>query len=93
MRLFHYVYVLRSLRDGRFCVGATKDLKKRIELHNAGAITSNRPRRPFESIFYEAYRNEYDAKRRETYLKTTKGKTALRTMLQQFLNDSGRSTR
>ncbi len=82
---FHYVYVLRSLLDGRFYMGSTKDLKKRLELHNSGAIRSTNPRRPFELVFYEAYRNEHDAKRRESYLKTAKGKTTLRTMLREFL--------
>ena len=90
MPLFYYVYVLRSLHDGRFYVGSTRDLKKRIQLHNAGAIASTRPRRPFELVFYEAYRNEYDARRRESYFKTAKGRTALRTMLREFLNNSGR---
>ncbi len=41
--------------------------------------------RPFDVIFYEPYRSEYDAKRREIYLKSTKGRTTLKTMLQTFL--------
>jgi len=49
---------------------------------------STNPRRPFELIFYEAYRSEYDAKRREVYLKSTRGRTTLKTMLRNFLETS-----
>jgi len=40
---------------------------------------------PFDLLFYEAYQNIKDAKRREKYLKTTKGKTTLRSMLKEAL--------
>jgi putative endonuclease len=83
---FFYVYVLRSLRDQGFYIGSTHDLKARFHLHNGGAVRSTKPRRPFDLIFYEAYRSEYDAKRREVYLKSTKGRTTLKTMLQKFLH-------
>lgn len=83
---FFYVYVLQSLSDQGFYVGSTRDLKARLDLHNGGAVRSTKPRRPFDLIFYEAYRNEYDAKRREIYLKSTKGHTTLRTMLREFLH-------
>ena len=84
---FYYVYILKSLRDGRFYAGSTQDLKKRLELHNAGVIASTKPRRPFELIFYEAYRNERDGKRREAYFKTTKGKRTLQTMISEYLKN------
>jgi putative endonuclease len=85
---FYYVYVLQSLRDKGFYIGSTRDLRARLRLHNAGAVRSTSPRRPFEVIFYEAYRSEYDAKRREIYLKSTKGRTTLKTMLQDFFRAS-----
>lgn len=39
---------------------------------------------PVELVFYEAYRNKYDALRREKYLKTSKGKSTLKNMLREF---------
>lgn len=88
MQKSYYVYVLRSLRDNGFYIGSTQDLRTRLRLPNDGAVRSTRPRRPFDLIFYEAYRSEYDAKRREIYLKSTKGRTALKTMLQSFFQAS-----
>ncbi len=85
MRRFYYVYLLSSLRDGHWYVGSTHDLRKRLKLHNSGAVKSTSVRRPLELIFYEAYLNQDDAKRRESYFKTSKGKNSLRVMLAQFL--------
>ncbi len=82
---FHYVYVLRSLKDQLFYIGYSDDLRKRVKDHNAGKNVSTKNRRPLELIFYEAYPSKADALRRESYFKTTKGKTTVRQMLKDFL--------
>jgi len=85
MMKFYYVYVLRSLKKNFLYVGFTKDLKKRLKEHNNKEELSTKYYAPFELIHYEGYRNIKDAKRREEYFKTTKGKTTLRAMLKEFL--------
>ncbi len=50
----HYVYVLRSLTDSQFYVGLTNDLPARLEMHNAGLVSSTRRRIPFELIYWKA---------------------------------------
>ncbi len=82
---FHYVYILRSLKDGLFYIGYSEDLKNRVYDHNTGKNISTKNRRPLELIFYEAFLNKADALRRESYFKTTKGKTTLKQMLKEFL--------
>lgn len=84
---FFYVYVLKSKVKNFIYVGFTKNLKKRFIEHNNREEISTKPYVPFDLIFYEAYRNEKDAKRREEYFKTTKGKTTLRQMLREYLKD------
>lgn len=83
---FYYIYVLKSLIKDFIYVGFTTDLKTRFKRHNSGSEFSTKPYIPFELIHYEAYRNEKDAKRREEYFKTTKGKTTLKTMLKEYLH-------
>jgi len=85
--MFYYVYVLRSLKDNKFYTGFTADLRTRLTEHQEGKTTSTKSRVPFQLIFYEAYRNKYDALRREKYLKTSKGETTLRQMLKEFLEN------
>lgn len=83
---FHYVYVLRSLNKDFIYVGMTRDLKRRFKEHNNKEELSTKHYAPFALIFYEAYSSKTDAKRREEYFKTTKGRTSLRTMLTDTLN-------
>jgi putative endonuclease len=88
--VFYYVHVLRSLKDAKFYIGYTIDLRKRFREHQDGLVTSTKPRAPFELIFFEAYRNKYDAIRREKCLKTSKGKTTVKQMLREYLKAKGR---
>jgi len=81
----YYVYVLQSKKDGKFYIGFTADLRRRFTEHQSGKSSATAPRRPFKLIFYEAYENIKDAKRRERYFKTAKGKSTLRMMLQNSL--------
>jgi predicted GIY-YIG superfamily endonuclease len=53
--------------------------------HSNGEVTSTKSRRPFELIFYEGYKGMGDAKRRERYFKTAKGKSSLKLMLRDSL--------
>ncbi|MEK7071455.1 MAG: GIY-YIG nuclease family protein, partial [Patescibacteria group bacterium] len=69
----YYVYILKSKKDNLLYIGYSTDLKKRFSEHQNGNVRSTKPRRPFELIFYEAYKSSKDAKRREMYFKTSKG--------------------
>jgi putative endonuclease len=85
---FYYVYAIESTGQDFIYTGVTKNLEKRLEEHNNGEELSTKAYTPFELIFYEAYRNKADAKRRETYLKSTNGKKALRTMLENYFEEN-----
>jgi len=85
--IFYYVYILHNYSKNFLYVGYSENLKQRISSHNNGKNKSTKAFVPLEVIHYEAYRNKSDAKRREEYLKTTKGKTTLRTMLKEYFDD------
>lgn len=50
-------------------IGSTNDLRKRLSMHNSGKIYSTKFRKPFELIYYESYKAEKDARKREHNLK------------------------
>lgn len=64
-----YVYILKSQKDEDLYIGSTNDLKRRFKEHQEGKSFSTKLRRPFELIYYEAYKNEKDARLREHQLK------------------------
>ena len=81
----YYTYALQSIKDERFYVGFTKDLKLRFEQHNKELVESTKDRGPFKLIYYEACLDKEDATRREKYLKTFHGKMFLRRRLKSYL--------
>ncbi|MCA9323501.1 GIY-YIG nuclease family protein [Candidatus Saccharibacteria bacterium] len=87
--MFCYVYVLRSKSNGNIYIGFTTNLQKRITEHNTGNNKSTKPYLPWDIIYYEAHRNELDARRREKYLKTTNGRRSISNMLREELIGSG----
>ena len=64
-----YVYVIKSHNDDWFYIGSTNDLKRRFGEHNAKKVFSTKQKAPFDLIYYEAYKKEEDARKRESNLK------------------------
>ncbi|OGG19092.1 excinuclease ABC subunit C [Candidatus Gottesmanbacteria bacterium RIFCSPHIGHO2_02_FULL_39_14] len=83
--MFHYLYILQSIKDKKFYTGITIDLKQRLKEHNSGENTSTSYRRPFKLIYYEAYLLKKDAEAREWYLKTSMGKRVMKKQLRYYL--------
>lgn len=84
---FYYVYVLQNSRKNFIYIGYSENLKNRVPYHNNGLVKSTKAYVPLELIHYEAYRNRKDAKRRETYLKSNRGRTTLMTMLKEYFSE------
>ena len=81
----YYTYVLHSIKDRKFYVGFTKDLKLRFEQHKKGLVDSTKDRRPLRLVYYEACLSREDATKREKYLKTYHGRMFLQKRLKSYL--------
>ena len=81
--MMFWVYVLRSLKDGKQYTGYTKDFSRRFQEHNAGKTESTRRRRPFIVDHLEWYDDEESAKSREKYLKSGWGREELKEILKR----------
>lgn len=65
-----YVYVLKNLSKGNLYIGYTKNLRRRIAEHKAGKVyTTQRYGNSIGLVYYEAYKDEEDAKQRERSFK------------------------
>jgi putative endonuclease len=81
---FYYVYALYNHVKNFIYIGYSENLQQRVNQHNNGDSKSTKTYRPLTLIHYEAYRSMKDAKRRERYLKTNRGRTTLITMLKEY---------
>jgi len=80
------VYVLRSLRNGRYYVGFTsRPVEQRLEEHNRGFPRGWSSRNgPFEVVHQESYGSEGEARRRERFLKSGRGREWLKAWLAAY---------
>jgi putative endonuclease len=84
----HYVYVLKSSKDGKLYVGRTNNLKRRLDEHMKGKVESTHKRRPLKFVYAEISKNIEDVVHRETYLKTSWGKRYLKHRLAHENDDA-----
>lgn len=80
-----YTYILYSAADKKFYIGFTHNLKRRVVEHANGKVRSTSEREGMRLVFYEAFTSEVDARRRERYLKTSKGRNSLKQILRETL--------
>ncbi len=77
----YFVYVLRSLKNGRLYTGSTDNVARRISEHNSGKSKATRHTRPFELLYTESYNTRTEAYQREMFLKTGHGRQELKELL------------
>ncbi len=66
----HYIYLLRSQTNVRkLYIGYTNDLERRLAEHNRATNGHTAKFKPWEMIYYEAYRTQSLAIEREWQLK------------------------
>ncbi len=79
-----YVYLLSSKNSGKWYIGSTKNLQKRILRHNSGKNKSTKHGIPWKVIYCEISLSEKDARAREKYLKSGNGRRYLKNRLKFF---------
>ena len=73
----HYVYILKSLKNGRYYIGSTQDVQARLAYHNGGRVKATRYQVPYEVIYVETLETARHARSREYNLKRQKSRTLL----------------
>lgn len=69
-----FVYLIRSVRDGRSYVGLTSDVQQRLCTHNSGGSSYTAPHRPWRLVVTCEFQDEGVALGFERYLKTGSGR-------------------
>ena len=85
----YFVYILQSLRDGRFYIGQTDDLLIRFCQHQSGLSRSTKGYRPWWMPYYEIYGNRSDAIHRERELKRKKSAESIRRVISKGYSHLG----
>lgn len=67
------VYILKSIKNGKYYIGHTHDLNDRLSRHNNGQTKSTKSGLPWEIAHIEKYETKSEAYRREFEIKRYKG--------------------
>ena len=68
----YYVYILKSLKDGRFYIGYTSDLERRFIAHNEQKQRYTSKFSPWEMVYSEEFQTKKEAIIREGEIKKKK---------------------
>ncbi|HOY56036.1 MAG TPA: GIY-YIG nuclease family protein [bacterium] len=83
--MFFYVYILLCQKNNSLYVGFTTDLRQRLQYHNGGKTKTTRERGPIKLLYAESYINEHDARVREIFLKSGRGREVIKKQLYSTL--------
>ena len=77
-KMKYTVYILRSMKDGKYYYGHTDNMDKRLKIHNSGKVRSTKSRKPLIIHYKEEVDSKSGAYKREKFFKTIEGYKYLR---------------
>ena len=89
----YHVYILQSKTTGKYYIGSTNDLVRRLKEHNSNQTASLRNKGPSIVIYKEEFNTLAEARRREYKIKSYKGGNAFKKLLEAQNAPPGRGGR
>jgi len=84
-----FVYILRSLENGRFYIGSTVDINNRFHRHEIGAVKATKGLMPLKLEFFQGYDDIGLARKIEKRLKGFKRKDFIEKIIRDKIIKSG----
>ena len=78
-----YVYIIQSLRNGRYYIGSTCDLDRRLEEHNRKKSKYTAESGPWKLIFSQEFEKLTSARKVEFWLKRQKDADFIRRIISE----------
>ena len=81
------VYILKSLKNGKYYIGQTEDVVDRIKRHNSGRSKATKNFTPWEVVYSEEYLTRSLAFRREQEIKSYKSGIKFKKLLGLWIDN------
>ncbi len=85
-----FVYILKSLKNDRFYIGSTTDIRRRIFQHEKGDVKATRNLQPSKLEFFQEYPDIKLARKIEFRLKQLKRRDFLEKIIRDGIIKMGR---
>jgi putative endonuclease len=86
-----FLYILQSSTSGKFYVGSTNDLERRLAEHGRGHSLATRGRGPWRIVYREEFLTLAEARRREYEIKQWKSSRRVAELIGDINGSSGPS--
>ena len=80
----YYTYVIQSTQNGKYYIGSTNNIPKRLQRHNSGTVKATKSYIPYKLVYYEEYEQRSAAIKREYEIKRYKGGNAFKKLLNKI---------
>ena len=80
-----YLYILKNLQTGRYYIGSTNDLTRRLTQHKQGRTRTTRILQTDTLVYNEEYNTLVEARTREKKLKSYKSKRYIEWLIENKL--------
>lgn len=77
----YYLYIIQSIKNGKYYIGATKNIDRRLDEHNRGKSKSTKNFVPYKLIYKENFNTLLEARKREYYIKLQKSKKFIESLI------------
>ncbi len=77
------MYILKNIDTGRYYIGSTSNLERRIKQHKSGKTRTTKILKTFSLVYSEKYENLIDARMREKKLKSYKSKKYIEWLIEK----------
>ena len=93
-----YVYILESIKTGRYYIGYSQNVLERLKRHNSGLVPATKNFCPYKLAVQQKFESDEKARRAEYRLKKLKRKDYIRKVIEsgkvtlRAISSSGRAT-
>ena len=78
-----YLYILQSEKTGRYYIGSTNNLKRRLHEHRSGKTKSTRYLLPIRIAYWKEYPSDAEARAAERLLKNKKSRIIIQKIIEE----------
>ncbi|MCX6757823.1 MAG: GIY-YIG nuclease family protein [Candidatus Nomurabacteria bacterium] len=79
-----YIYILNSIKNGRYYVGSCEDINIRLTRHNKGLVKSTKFYIPWKIVYTEEYKTLSEARKREYQIKSWKKRSEIEKLIKHL---------
>lgn len=76
-----YIYILKSEKSGKYYVGCSNNIERRLQEHNNGLSKYTRLNKPWILVYKEQFNNLSEARLREKQIKSWKKRSAIERLI------------